>query len=145
MKKIFRKAVFIVVYRKNKNKIEYLLLKRNKHWRGWEFPKGGIDEGETEKETAERETYEETGLKPKKLTSYKIKGKYNYPKLLRDRPNTIGQTYKLFSAEVEDEKIKIDKREHSGYKWFTANEAIKKLTWPNQKKCLKYVNKKINY
>lgn len=144
MRKFFRKAVFIVVYRKNKNKTEYLLLKRNKHWTGWEFPKGGIDEGETEKETAIREVFEETGLKPKNINQYKIKGKYLYPKFLKDRPKNIGQTYKLFSAEVEDGKVKIDKREHSGHKWFKSKEAIKKLTWPNQKKCLKYVNKKIN-
>ena len=31
--------------------------------RSWEFPGGGIQEGETSKETAARELFEETGLK----------------------------------------------------------------------------------
>ncbi|VVB79102.1 RNA pyrophosphohydrolase [uncultured archaeon] len=143
MRKFFRKAVCIVVYKKDKDKIEYLLLKRSKHWVGWEFPKGGIDEGETKKEAAIREVCEETGLEIRKLNSHSMKGKYLYPKVFKDRPDIIGQTYKLFSAEVIDGKIKIDKKESSGYKWFSFKEAIKKLTWPDQKKCLKYVNKKV--
>jgi ADP-ribose pyrophosphatase YjhB (NUDIX family) len=66
VKQKYRLAVFIVVYRRTKNffgnkKIKYLLLKRKKHWVGWEFPKGGVDKGESPRETAIRETKEECG------------------------------------------------------------------------------------
>jgi DNA polymerase len=142
-KLIFRKAVFIVVYRLNKetNNPEYILLKRRKHWIGWEFPKGGVDAGENLQETAKRECFEETGNKPIKIKKYNISGSYRYPKVLADRPNYIGQTYTLFSAKVKQDRVSFDRREHSGFVWLPFNQAIKKLTHKNQKKCLRIVNK----
>ena len=146
IKKTYRPAVFIVVYRINKEikKPEYILLKRKLHWSGWEFPKGGIDGSEKPIEAAKRETKEETGLAPIKIKEYGIKGKYNYHKPLADRPNYLGQSYELFSAEVKtirDQKIKLDPIEHSTFCWLPFEEAVKKLTWLNQKKCLGIVNR----
>jgi len=46
----------------------------------------------------------------------------------------------LYSAEVKKGKVKFDKIEHSGYKWMKFKDAVRKLTWKNQKKCLKVVN-----
>ena len=139
----YRKGVFLVVYKKEHEKINYLILKRKLHWKGWEFPKGGRAKGETIKQTILRELKEETALKPLKLKNHKIAGKYPYNQKLDDRIET-GQTFKLYSVEVKKGKIKIDKREHSAYKWVLFNEAIKKLTWANQKKCLGVVEKSLN-
>jgi len=144
--KQYRPAVFIVVYKRDgkTKKPLYILLKRKLHWKGWEFPKGGIDKGEKPIKTAARETKEETGLAAIKIKLYKIKGKYLYHKLLADRPNFKGQTFQLFSAEVKqkpNEKIKLDPKEHSSYVWLPFQQAIKKLTWKNQKKCLRIVNR----
>ena len=41
--KKYRKAVFVVVYSKTPKGVEYLILKRKKHWKGWEFTKGKIE------------------------------------------------------------------------------------------------------
>ena len=142
----FRRAVFIVVYKYNyKNQqIEYLILKRKKHWKGFEFPKGGVDEGETELITAKRETFEETGNHPRKIKQFNIKGKYRYKKQLPDRNGIVGQTFHLFSAEISNKNpVKIDKREHSRYLWLSFDKATKKLTHRNQKKCLEIVNKSL--
>lgn len=138
-KKVYRKSVFVVVYKIKDNKPSYLLLKRKLHWIGWEFPKGGVDKGETAIQTVKREVREETGQKAIKIKRYSVSGKYPYPKFLDDRPNNYGQSYKLFSAEVLDGKISLDNREHSGYTWLSFEKAVKKLTWPDQKKCLKIV------
>ncbi len=158
-----RHAIFAVVYSKNpqrvlisscnptgsrssfkKNqmdsKVKYLILKRKKHWKGWEFTKGKIELFETKRMTVRREVKEETGLKIIKIKRFKIDGVYRYKKKLKDRPGVVGQTYHLFAAEVKEGKVKIDEREHSGYKWMSFKEAEKKLTWENQKKCLKIVN-----
>jgi 8-oxo-dGTP pyrophosphatase MutT (NUDIX family) len=136
-----RRAIFIVVYSRTKNGIKYLILKRKLHWKGWEFPKGGIERFEFRRFTIRRELKEETGLSPVKINSFDEKGIYNYDKEYVDRPGTSGQSYKLYSAEVNfSKKIKLSKIEHSDFRWVSFSEAIKKLTWPNQRKCLKIVN-----
>ena len=63
-----------------------------------------------------------------------------YKKMFEDRPGIIGQTYKLFSAEFKSKKVRISK-EHSTYKWVDYKKALKTLTWQNQRKCLRQVNK----
>ena len=58
---LFEKSCGALVYRKFHGNIELLLIK---HANGghWSFPKGHVEEGETETETAQREIYEETGV-----------------------------------------------------------------------------------
>ena len=139
----YRRAVFVVTYTKVKGKIYYLLLKRKLHWKGWEFPKGGQKFLETKKQAVKREIKEETGLIPIKIKKFNISGKYKYNKKYPDRKGFIGQTYSLYSAEVKKERVRLDKLEHSDYKWLDFEKAIKKLYWPNQRKCLRVVNKKL--
>jgi 8-oxo-dGTP pyrophosphatase MutT (NUDIX family) len=141
----YRRAVFALVYTKSKDKIEYLLLKRKLHWAGWEFPKGGVERFETKRRAVKREVKEETGLKILRIKKFPIKGYYNYNKSFKDRPGKIGQNFRLFAVEVKGGKISLDKKEHSGFKWMSFNEAEKKLKWGNQKKCLKIVNAWLKY
>ena len=141
VKNKYRKAVFIVVYSVEKE-IKYIILKRKKHWKGWEFPKGKIEKFETKRQTARREVKEETGLNVLKIKKFHEKGFYKYKNKLKDRPGIIGQTYTLFAVKVSkgNGKIKIDKKEHYFGKWISYEKAIKLLTWENQKRCLKIVN-----
>src|SRR3989344_2171726 len=140
----FRKAVFIVAYAKTSRGIEYLILKRKLHWKGLEFPKGGVENNESLKEAAIREIKEETGLKIKgKVKNFNVKGKYKYKKKFSDRSRIIGQTYVLFSAKVKKNKVVLDKHEHTTWKWLNFNDAIRKLTWANQKRALKIVNESL--
>ena len=139
-RKKYRKAVFMVTYYLEKNKIFYVLQYRKLHWKGWEFPKGGVEKFEFERKAIRREIAEEVGLPIKRISSHKLNGKYKYPKELKDRPGIVGQTYKLYSVEVEKGKIKFDQKEHSSSKWATYQEAIKKLTHKEQKESLKIVD-----
>jgi len=138
-----RKAVFVVTYRIENSKPVYLLLKRKLHWKGWEFVKGGMDKGETALQAVKREIFEETGQKAANIKKYKFRGYYKYNREFADRKGVSWQSYALFSAELKKDKVKIDKLEHASYKWMPFENALKKLTWQNQKKCLKIVNKKI--
>ncbi len=56
----YRRNVGIILSNQ-KNK---LFLARRANQNGWQFPQGGIDEGETHEEAMYRELYEEIGLKP---------------------------------------------------------------------------------
>ena len=136
----YRKSVFIVAYAKTLKGINYLVLKRKLHGSGWEFPKGAKRFYETYGSAVKRELKEETGLKPIKIKKFDIKGEYNYPTKLPDRLKYSGQSYILYAVEIKKEKIKLDKIEHLDYKWLNFNQAMKKLTWRNQRKCLKIVN-----
>ncbi len=140
----YRKAVFVVVYSRTKGEINYLLLKRKLHWKGWEFCKGGCDAKEKEKLCVLREVKEETGQKAINIKTYNKKGKYKWERGLEDRPEFVGQTYTLYSAEIsKNKKIKFDDKEHSNHKWVNYSNALKMLTWPNQRMCLKIVDKSL--
>ena len=103
----YRKAVFVVVYSMQNNKLEYIALKRKLDWRGWEFPKEGIEGNENEEETA-RGVKEETGFNIKgPIKKFNVYGKYKFAKKLPDRPGLIGQTYSLYAAEVSKGKTQV--------------------------------------
>ena len=136
----WRKGIFCVIYRKEKDKTLYLLLKRKLHWKGWEFCKGGgigIS-------GVKREVREETGQQAKNIKKYNLFGKFKYPGKLTDRKNYLGQTWKLYSCEIKNKKVKLDKREHSDYSWKEYKQALKMLTYSNQRRCLRFVNEKLN-
>ena len=139
MKEIAEQSAGVIVYRINSEGIpEFLLL--NGDAIGWGFPKGHIDKGESHKQTAKRETYEETGLKVSKLESgFKHEVKY----FLKKNWST-GKQYKTpklkmvtyFLAEVPyKSKVKIS-HEHIGFTWLPYSKAKKKQLF--NKKLLKY-------
>lgn len=141
----YRKGIFAVVYSKDSSgKIEYLLLKRKKHWKGWEFVKGKIEQGESKLKAAKREVSEETGLKILNIKDFGISGKYKYGHILKDRPEVFGQTYHLFGAEVKKGKVSLDSKEHSEFQWFGFEEALDTLTWNDQKRCISIIESEIN-
>lgn len=139
--KNYRKSVFVVVYSKEFDEIRYLVLERKLHWRGWEFPKGGVKENEKEEDAVKREVKEETGLNIKgKIKKFDIHGRYNYPEKLLGRKGYAGQSYSLYAVEINKRKITLDEEEHSDYKWLGFEDAIKQLKWKDQKQCLNIVN-----
>lgn len=136
----YRQAVFAVTYAETDEGIKYLILKRKFHWRGWEFSKGGINFLESKKSAVKREIFEETGKKPLRIKRFNFHGKYKYKKKLPERKDFIGQAYSLYAAEIKYGKIKIDKSEHLTYKWLSFDEALRKITFQNQKKSLRIVD-----
>ena len=55
---LYRPNAGIIIF----NKKGKLLWCKRKTGDGWQFPQGGVDEGETPEEAVLRETYEEVGL-----------------------------------------------------------------------------------
>ena len=95
----YRQLVFVATYAKTNEGIKYLLLKRKLHWKGWEFPKGGVDKLETTRKAIKRELKEETGLEPlrgkNRIKKFSIKGKFNFDKPYKDMPKFMGQKWHL--------------------------------------------------
>jgi bis(5'-nucleosidyl)-tetraphosphatase len=137
MKETAEQSAGIILYRRKNDVVEYLLL--NGDAIGWGFPKGHIDGGESHKQTAKRETFEETGLKVSKLESgFKQEVKYFLKKNWStgkqyDKPKLKIVTY--FLAEVPyKSKVKIS-HEHVGFLWLPYSKAKKKQMF--NKKLLK--------
>lgn len=56
-----------IIWRKNNEEIEYLLIQSQPYKQfksAWAFSKGHLKAGETERDAARREVFEEVGLKP---------------------------------------------------------------------------------
>ena len=131
------KAAGIVPFTKEGD-IKFLLLKNSL---GWEFPKGKIEEGETDLKAAEREMEEETGL-----THFNVHPRFEYvskyfltknyetgEKLETPEPKTV--TY--FLAEILGGKEVNLSFEHDSYGWFTYHQANRKLHFGKKQEALK--------
>jgi len=144
MKK-FRRYIFAVVFIKDR-KTKFLIFHRVKNWKGWELLKGGLKGNESEGECLRREIAEETGAKMfKTLSKTRHIIKYKWPReYMKDQHRFYGAIGNLYIVRLFDKKIKIDKREHDKFKWVDAKDALKHLTYLNQKNALKYVLKNHN-
>jgi len=80
----------------------------------WQYPQGGVDEGETPEQTMYRELFEEVGLQPehvKIVASTKHWLRYKLPKRLirhESKPVCIGQKQKWFLLKLTAEESAID-------------------------------------
>ena len=98
----------------------------------WGFPKGGVDEGESEDATARREVTEETGLTELSFVSgFKEKEKYLYKR----EGDFIRKTVVYFLAQTAQQEVTIS-LEHVGFEWLPVKEAIDRLTFKNAKELL---------
>ena len=134
--KIISNMIEAHIFRKKKNGIEFLLLKRGEKeiYSGlWQMVTGKIRRGEKAYQAALREIKEETGLKPKRFwVTPNINPFYsheeNYISLLP-----------VFAAEVAKDSEIIISREHTEYKWFKPEIAIKMLAWPGQRRSVEII------
>lgn len=119
-----------VIARKDKDKIWYLLVYSRRN-RRWGFPKGHMENGEDEKSTATREIAEESGI-----TSLKFIDGFReediYPAVSR-RPPYKGQVIEKHSIYylclTRDERVTLDSREISDYRWLSFSQARSVLVY----------------
>lgn len=114
---LLRKSCGVIPYWKGPEGVRYLLVLQSNGC--WSFPKGHMERGESETETALRETWEETGLEPVLLPGFREVVEYT------TRMNTRKQVV-LFLGEVRGEP-RADGREILGFCWITLAEAKKRL------------------
>jgi len=134
------KSAGAVVFRKEGNKIYYLLLHYPSGARTprnyWDFPKGHIERGEKEIETVKREVKEETGLEDIKfIEGFKKWVKYFF----RFQGKTVFKIVIFYLVETKNKNVKIS-FEHIGYKWLPYEEALEQLLFKNAKEILEEAN-----
>ena len=134
------KSAGAVVFRHQDKNIEYLLLhypstaKAPKDY--WDFPKGHVEKGEKEIDTARREIAEETGLTDINFVEgFKSLIRYFF----RFKGENILKFVTFYLAEAKMGEVKVSD-EHLGYKWLPYQEALQQLKFKNAKDVLKKAN-----
>ncbi|MCA9337248.1 NUDIX domain-containing protein [Candidatus Saccharibacteria bacterium] len=129
-----------VIFRHNpKNaKVEILLIQDAKD--RWTIPKGHIEEGETAKQTAEREIKEETGLRELRVLNWLGKINFQY----RRQQSLVLMTTEIFLVAALGDTNKLKPEEWmNGIRWFEANEALDKIEYEDIGKIILLALKKI--
>lgn len=129
-----------VIFRHNKKNrdIEILLIQDAKD--RWTIPKGHIEEGETAKETAEREIKEETGLKDIKVLNWLGKINFRY----RRGHSLVLMTTEIFLVETTGDTDKLKPEDWmNDIKWFPATQALDKIEYNDIGKIILLGMKKI--
>lgn len=131
----YEKSAGCVVYREEKGKRIYLLLykKASDHYKeAWGFPKGWVEKNEDEKETAIRETKEESGIKDLQiLPGFREKVHFFFKK----EGQMVSKDVTYFLAKTEQTETKVS-WEHKEVGWFDYEGALNRITFKTDKDVL---------
>lgn len=128
----FEKSCGIIVFNKIGNFFEYLLVKSelNNHWG---FPKGHIEIGESEIETAKRELYEETNLEVDLISDFRVSINYIMYK-------NIKKEVVFFLGKTTNRDVNIQLNEIKDFKWVDFSNANSLLSYKENKRVLLKAN-----
>ncbi len=127
------KSCGALVYRIQNNEPE-LLLVRHKMGGHWSFPKGHVEAGETEQQTALREVQEETGLVIALADGFRQSvGYHPHP--------AVHKTVVYFAGTPIAGKLHAQESEIAAIAWVPFSQATRLLSYPNDRKLLSLVNR----
>ena len=124
----------IVFFRKIEDRIEFLLL----HYPSghWDLVKGHIENNETAKEAAKRESKEETGITDVKfIDGFEEEIEYYFKYDNQD----IHKKVIFFLSETKQDRITLSD-EHLDFIWLNFENATKKITFDTAKQIVKKAN-----
>ena len=105
---------------------EYLIVRKPRKEHAWQFPQGGVDEGESLSQAAEREIKEECGSSLQIEFGKEVPVgvyKYFFPSCFkRHDAKTKGAKVSFFEANYLSGKVEIDGEEIVEYKWVKKEE-----------------------
>lgn len=125
----YEKSCGAVVFTRIDGKIRYVLAQNLEGYYG--FPKGHMEAGETETETALREIREEVGLSPRLIDGFRTCDEHPIPK----KPGVIKQVV-YFLAEYEDQEIAFQKEELLSAPLVSYEEAMALFVFEGSKRIL---------
>ena len=140
------KQVLIIPYRIINSQIEYCIFRR-KDRKVWQWIAGGMEDFDKDiNSAAERELFEETGIK-ENINIIELEGFTKIPvvnivKEFKWGDNVYYADEYSFAVNISDKQIKISE-EHSEYKWVSYDEARNLLKYDSNKSALWELNEKI--
>ena len=125
----YEKSCGAVIFRKAEEGWSVLLIRHTKG-RHISFPKGHVEPGETESQTAEREIREETGLKVRVDRRFRAENRYNI------RPD-IQKLVVIFAATTDQETLIPQPEEIAEAFWLSVEDAAARLTYERDRKIMR--------
>lgn len=119
----------VVVFKRTRRGLRYLVIRSCAGAYG--FPKGHIEAGESEREAAVRELYEETGIKARLVDGFVRRDEYPLPFLKNTSKKVV-----YFLGEYESGTPTPQEKETSGVYFLDYREAQRRLYFPNLKSML---------
>lgn len=123
----YEKSCGAVIFRKARGKYAVLLIK-NRYADFWSFPKGHVEEGENEYQTAIREVKEETGIDVKIENGFRMESVYFIGKKKNIEKRVIYFTSLTTRAYVEPQAEEI-----AAFRWFFEDEFPNDKTFENDR------------
>jgi len=123
----YEKSCGAVIFRKTD--VWNVLLIRHNKGRHVSFPKGHVEPGETESQTAEREILEETGLRVRVDRRFRAENRYNI------RPDTQ-KLVVIFAAVTDQAEITPQPEEIAEAVWVPLDEADERLTYERDRRIM---------
>ncbi len=124
----YEKSCGAVIFRKAEE--WNVLLIRHAKGRHISFPKGHVEPGEMESQTAEREVREETGLTLRVDRRFRAENRYNI------RPDTQ-KLVVIFAAVTDNAEITPQPEEIAEAFWLPVEEAAARLTYERDRKIMR--------
>ena len=138
MKRESHHSAGVIVFREDPKR-SYLLMRSALTRRPvWEFPKGGIESGESKLEAAQRELQEETGLVTRDymlLEGFLEEERYFFTRGSGADLCVIQKKVDYFLAEWHQGEVQLSK-EASRFQWATAEDALRMLRFPEKRRVL---------
>ena len=114
--------------------VNYLIL--NYSYGHWDFPKGNIENGESELDTIKREIMEEAGITDINfIDDFRQQISYRYKKKFK----LVNKLVIYYIVETKSNKVVLS-FEHINFAWLNYNDALNRLSFDNSKKILKNAN-----
>lgn len=129
------KSCGALVFRKQGNSYELVLL-RHRFGGHWSFPKGHVEKGENERQTALREVKEETGLTIRLLEGFRESVEYS------PKPGIRKQVV-YFLGKALGEMLVPQEEEISEVHWFPIDQAGEMVTFANDKRLIRLAKKRL--
>ncbi|PIK59452.1 putative bis(5'-nucleosyl)-tetraphosphatase [Apostichopus japonicus] len=126
------KAGGILIFRRMKNEVQYLLLQTSYGEHHWTPPKGHVDPGEDFRTAALRETEEEAGLRESQFRLFDFEKCLKYS--VRGRAKEV--VYWLAELKDPNTPVKLSD-EHQDFKWLCLSEACSYSRFNDMQEVLK--------